>query len=96
MGLLDDLGLVDAAKARPRGRCVRCAHTHDLANLATVVDAPYPYGSSDHLAGGGDALRPALVCRLGCPAPIGPHPALVIRSGQPAWAWSTSCDDLAS
>jgi len=86
MGLLDDLGLVDAAKARPRGKCSRCAHTHDLANLVPVMDHPVPYTP-------GDAVTTLQVCRLGCPPPIGPHPALVIRSGRPAWDWATSCQD---
>jgi len=33
-----------------------------------------------------------LVCRQGCPEPIGPHPALPRAAGLRSWEWTGSCE----
>lgn len=89
MGLLEHLGLIDAAAARPRGKCVRCGHTHDLANLANVMDAPY--GQPAYMGTVLPQLVDVLVCAKGCPDPVGVHPALPARAGLRWYQWQGDC-----
>lgn len=77
MGLLEHLGLVEAAQraAADRRPCSRCGQQRLPSNLATV---PGPFG-------------PELTCSgEGCPEPIGPHPLL---RPQPLPVWRRTPED---